>query len=206
MSGNLPFGFSGDPGDQNNPNQGPGGFDMSQLGAMLQQLGAMLQSGGNEVSGPVDWDLAHNLPGSPSARRATRRSMTTTFGASAKRSTSHRCGWTPRRCSPPVAQRPRPRWSRSEWLEATWPAWQQIIEPIAEGVQQTLTTMPDMGQINLEDLGIPGLRENMPAGMPDLNELAGPLGEHGQANGRGHVRGTGGQRARDTGRRRPRRK
>ena len=55
------FGFSGDPGDQNNPNQGPGGSDMSQLGAMLQQLGAMPQSGGNEVSRPVDWDLAHNL-------------------------------------------------------------------------------------------------------------------------------------------------
>ena len=58
MSGDLPFGFSPEPGDPKNP---AGGFDMSQFGAMLQQLGAMLQSGQNQVSGPVDWDLAKNL-------------------------------------------------------------------------------------------------------------------------------------------------
>ena len=59
MSGDLPFGFSPDPDDPKNPGQG--GFDMSQLGAMLQQLGAMLQSGQNQVAGPVDWELAKNL-------------------------------------------------------------------------------------------------------------------------------------------------
>ncbi|HPE11129.1 MAG: zinc-dependent metalloprotease [Actinobacteria bacterium] len=175
MSGNLPFGFSGDPGDQNNPNQGPGGFDMSQLGAMLQQLGAMLQSGGNEVSGPVDWDLAHNLArqsisqkGDPSVNDNDVRRIGEAFDLAQV--------WLDAATLFPAGGSAAPAtWSRSEWLEATWPAWQQIIEPIAEGVQQTLTTMPDMGQINLEDLGIPGLQENMPAGMPDLNELAGPL-------------------------------
>ncbi len=174
MSGNLPFGFSGDPGDSNDPNQGPGGFDMSQLGAMLQQLGAMLQSGGNEVSGPVDWDLARNLArqtisqkGDPSVNDNDVRRIAEAFELAQL--------WLDTATDFPAVSGTPSTWSRSEWLESTWPVWQQIIEPIAEGVQQTLTSMPDIGQVNLQDLGIPGLQENMPPGMPDLNELAGPL-------------------------------
>jgi putative hydrolase len=172
MSGNLPFGFSPEPGDQNNPNQG--GFDMSQFGAMLQQLGAMLQSGGNEVTGPVDWDLAHNLArqtisqkGDPSVNDNDVRRIGEAFDLAQV--------WLDAATTFPGGSGAPATWSRSEWLESTWPAWQQIIEPIAEGVQQTLTSMPDIGQLNLDDLGIPGLGENMPAGMPDINEIAGPL-------------------------------
>jgi putative hydrolase len=165
-----PFGFSPDPDDPKNP----GGFDMSQLGAMLQQLGAMLQSGGNEVSGPVDWDLAKNMArqtisqkGDPSVNDNDVRRVAEAFDLAQV--------WLDAATTFPAAAGVPATWSRSEWLENTWPVWQQIIEPIANGVQQTLTAMPDMGQINLLDLGIPGLPENMPDGMPDLNQLAGPL-------------------------------
>lgn len=170
MSGEIPFGFSPDP---NNP-PGQGGFDMSQLGAMLQQLGAMLQSGQNEVTGSVDWDLAKNMArqaisqkGDPSVNDNDVRRIAEAFDLAQV--------WLDAATTFPSGSVPPATWSRSEWLEFTWPAWQQIIEPIAEGVQQTLTAMPDMGQINLQDLGIPGLPENMPEGMPDLNQLAGPL-------------------------------
>lgn len=170
MSGNLPFGFSGDPGDPKNP----GGFDMSQLGAMLQQLGAMLQSGQNAVSGPVDWDLAKNLArqavaskGDPSVNDNDVRRVAEAFNLAQM--------WLDEATTFPAGVGVPATWSRSEWIENTWPAWQQIIEPIANGVQQTLTGMPDLGQMNLRDLGIPGLPENMPEGMPDLNALAGPL-------------------------------
>jgi len=52
MSGSLPFGFG-------MPDEGGGqsGFDMSQLGAMLQHLGRLLESGGD---GAVNWDLARD--------------------------------------------------------------------------------------------------------------------------------------------------
>jgi putative hydrolase len=165
----LPFGFSPDPDDPRNP----GGFDMSQLGAMLQQLGAMLQSSGNQVSGPVDWDLARNLArqaisqkGDPSVNTNDVRRIGEAFGLAQV--------WLDAATTFPGGAAGPAAWSRSEWLENTWPAWQQIIEPIADGVQQTLTSMPDFGAVNLQDLGIPGLPEGMP-GMPDLSELTGPL-------------------------------
>ena len=174
MSGDLPFGFSPNPDDPNNPGGGPGGFDMSQLGAMLQQLGAMLQSGQNTPAGPVDWDLAKYLArqaisqkGDPSVNDNDVRRIGEAFDLAQV--------WLDPATTFPAGTATPGVWSRSEWLENTWPVWQQIIEPIAEGVQQTLTSMPDMGQVNLQDLGIPGLAENMPEGMPDLNALAGPL-------------------------------
>lgn len=170
MSGDLPFGFSPEPGDPNNP----GGFDMSQLGAMLQQLGAMLQSGQNQVSGPVDWDLAKNLArqtvaqkGDPSVNANDVRRVADAFDLAQL--------WLDPATTFPAGTGAPATWSRSEWIENTWPAWQQIIEPIADGVQQTLTGMPDLGQMNLGELGIPGLPENLPEGMPDLNALAAPL-------------------------------
>jgi putative hydrolase len=164
-----PFGFSPNPDDPNS-----GGFDMSQLGAMLQQLGAMLQSSGNEVSGPVDWDLAKNLArqtisskGDPSVNSNDVRRIAEAFDLAQV--------WLDAATTFPAGGAAPAAWSRSEWLENTWPAWQQIIEPIADGVQKTLTSMPDFGQINLQDLGLPGLPEQMPPGMPDISEIAGPL-------------------------------
>lgn len=169
MSGDLPFGFSPEPGDPQNS-----GFDMSQFGAMLQQLGAMLQSGQNEVSGPVDWELAKNLArqtvsqqGDPSVNENDVRRIAEAFDLAQV--------WLDAATVFPAGGSAPAAWSRSEWIEHTWPAWQQIIEPIANGVQQTLTTMPDLGQMNLQDLGIPGLPENMPEGMPDISQIAGPL-------------------------------
>ena len=171
MSGDLPFGFSPEPGDPNNPG---GGFDMSQFGAMLQQLGAMLQSGQNQVSGPVDWELAKNLArqtvsqkGDPSVNENDVRRIAEAFDLAQL--------WLDPATVFPSGGGVPAAWSRSEWIEHTWPAWQQIIEPIADGVQQTLTSMPDLGQVNLADLGIPGLPENLPEGMPDISSIAGPL-------------------------------
>jgi uncharacterized protein (DUF2342 family) len=53
------------------------GFDMSQLGAMLQHLGRLLESGGD---GAVNWDLARDTArqaivqaGDPSVNDAERR-------------------------------------------------------------------------------------------------------------------------------------
>lgn len=170
MSGDLPFGFSPEPGDPKNP----GGFDMSQFGAMLQQLGAMLQSGQNSVSGPVDWELAKNLArqtvsakGDPSVNENDVRRIAEAFDLAQL--------WLDAATVFPSGSGVPAAWSRSEWIEHTWPAWQQIIEPIADGVQQTLTSMPDLGQMNLQDLGIPGLPENLPDGMPDISSIAGPL-------------------------------
>ena len=55
------------------------------------------------------------------------------------------------------------------WVREAFAIVPRTAYRCSEGVQQTLTAMPDMGQVNLQDLGIPGLPENMPEGMPDLN-------------------------------------
>lgn len=166
MSGDFPFGFTGGPGEPggNNP-----GFDMSQLGAMLQQLGAMLQSSQNEVTGPVDWELAKNMArqtisqkGDPSVNANDVRRIGDAFDLAQV--------WLDSATTFPAGTVKPGAWSRSEWLEHTWAAWQQIIEPIADGLQQTFTVSPE--SLNLESLGLP---EGLTEGMPDIKELTGPL-------------------------------
>lgn len=152
-------------------------FDLSQLGAMLSQLGAMLQSSQNAPTGPVDWELAKNVcrqaisgQGDPSVNANDTRRIADAFGIAQV--------WLDSATVFPAGGAVPATWSRSEWLEATWPAWQEIIEPIAAGVQSTLTTLPSLpgAGMDLTDLQIPGMPDGLPEGFPaDLSQIAGPL-------------------------------
>ncbi len=193
MSGDIPFGFgmSGqDPDDPSGPGGpggpggpmgfGAGGFDINSLGAALQQLGAMLQNqqAGGEATGPVNWPMVIDLArkklatdGDPSVSDAQRRAVVESVRLADV--------WLdpavtfPATTSAPVA------WSRSEWLEATTPVWRQVIEPIAEHMQQVVgQTMPGEG------MDIATLNENLPEqlrGMfpggipPEMAQMMGPM-------------------------------
>lgn len=159
MSGNLPFGF-GMPGD---PAGRPQGFDMSQLGDMLQQLGRMLSAG--DSSGPVNWTLVRDIA-RQSISEGGDPSITDGERAAVREAVDLADLWLGEGTVFPVSGTAL-AWSRSEWVEATQPAWQRIVEPIAEHVQKATSGLqPDAGQ--LESL--------LPEGLgPDAAAMLGPM-------------------------------
>ncbi len=151
MSGSLPFGF----GLPDDGGERPG-FDMSQLGAMLQHLGRLLESGGD---GAVNWDLARDTArqaivqaGDPSVNDAERREVISAVELAQV--------WLDPACTFPASSVSGAAWSRSEWLEATYPAWQRMVTPIAEHVQSVMSAMPAQGELP------PELAAMLPEGTP----------------------------------------
>ena len=162
VSGNLPFGF-GAPDDGADPPP----FDMSQLGAMLQHLGKLLESGGD---GTVNWDLARDsarqaivTAGDPSVSDAERRAVSDAISLAQV--------WLDPACTFPASASGSHAWSRSEWLEATFPAWQRIVAPIAEHVATVISSSaPGAGALP------PELAALLPEGAPpEALAMMGPL-------------------------------
>jgi putative hydrolase len=151
MSGSLPFGFG-----MPDESAGRPAFDMSQLGAMLQHLGRLLESGGD---GAVNWDLARDTArqaiaqaGDPSVSDAERRDVASAVELAQV--------WLDPTCTFPASSASGAAWSRSEWLEATYPAWQRMVTPIAEHVQSVMSSMPTSGELP------PELAAMLPEGTP----------------------------------------
>src|SRR5882672_10746972 len=134
-SGGPGGGGSGDPGGG-----GPGGEAMGPFGAMgdpqqfadaLRQFADMLSYRG----GPVNWDLAKNVArhaivaaGDPSVLDAQRREITEAVRLADL--------WLDEAAEFPSGIRKIEAWSRSEWLEATFPVWAKLCDPIAaKGVE-----------------------------------------------------------------------
>src|SRR6478672_8375870 len=175
-----PFGFGmpdkpedsgGGPGD---PGGGvPGGGAMGPFGAMgdpqqfadaLRQFADMLSYRG----GPVNWDLAKNVArhaivaaGDPSVLDAQRRDVTEAIRLADL--------WLDEATSFPSGIRKIEAWSRSEWLEATFPVWAKLCDPIAaKGVE----AMSGMFTADPAQLG-----EDIPEEMRQaLGALGGPGG------------------------------
>ena len=129
MSSPPPFGF-GVPDESGGP-----GFDMSQLGAMLQQLGRLLQEGGS--GGPVNWDLARDT-----ARQALAESGDPAVSDAARTAVAEAVAlaqlWLDPQTAFPASSSAAEAWSRAEWLERTFPSWQAIVAPVAEQVNAML--------------------------------------------------------------------
>jgi putative hydrolase len=149
MSGGFGFGVPDGP-------SGGSPFDMSQLGAMLQHLGRLLESGSD---GAVNWDLARDTArqaiaqaGDPSVSDAQRRAVTEAVELAQV--------WLDPACTFPASSAGGGAWSRSEWLEATYPAWQRIVAPIAEHVQSVMSAAPTPGEIP------PEIAALLPEGTP----------------------------------------
>ena len=171
MSSGPPFGFTPEGGEEGGPGFDPSKMDMSQLGEMLQQLGQMISAGtGPGGDGPVNWTLAHD-----SARAALAAEGDPSVGDSERRSVEAAVSlaqvWLDDVTDfPPTAG--ASAWSRSEWLEATLPAWHRIIEPVAGHVQEaTSSLLPGAGpgEGGGDALALP---EGLP---PELAALAGPM-------------------------------
>src|SRR5580693_8253065 len=113
--------------------QGPFGAmgDPQQFADALRQFADMLSWRG----GPVNWDLAKNVArhaivaaGDPSVLDVQRREITEAVRLADL--------WLDEAAAFPSGIRKIEAWSRSEWLEATFPIWAKLCDPIAaKGVE-----------------------------------------------------------------------
>ena len=151
-----PFGPLGVPGAG-----GPGGAN--QFADALRQFADLLSYSG----GPVNWELAKNLArhaiaakGDPSVLANERAAVTDAIRLADL--------WLDDVTTFPSGIRKIEAWSQSEWLEATFPVWSSLCEPIAiKGVD----AMSSMVNIDPSQLG-----EDMPEEMRAMLGGLGGLG------------------------------
>ena len=142
--------------------QGPFGAmgDPNQFADALRQFADLLSWQG----GPVNWDLAKNVArhaiaaaGDPSVLEAQRREITEAVRLADL--------WLDEATTFPSGIRKIEAWSRSEWLEATFPVWAKLCDPIAaKGVE----AMSGMLNIDPAQLG-----EDVPE---EMRQALGALG------------------------------
>jgi len=126
-----PFGAMGDP---------------QQFADALRQFADMLSYRG----GPVNWDLAKNVArhaivgaGDPSVLDAQRREVTEAVRLADL--------WLDEATAFPSGIRKIEAWSRSEWLEATFPVWAKLCDPIAAKGVEAMSGMFTAGPAQLGD-------------------------------------------------------
>src|SRR5580658_4608682 len=169
-------GGSGGAGGPGGPLGGPLGpmGDPQQFADALRQFADLLSWKG----GPVNWDLAKNVArhaiaaaGDPSVLDAQRREITEAVRLADL--------WLDEAVTFPSGVRKIEAWSRSEWLEATFPVWAKLCDPIAaKGVE----AMSGMFNADPAQLG-----EDVPE---EIRQALGALG--GGAGGLGGLQGLAG--------------
>lgn len=162
MSGNPPFGFH-PPGEGESENP-LGGFDLTSIGAALESLGRMMQSGG--VGGPINWEMAKQIARQHEAQRDD-PGVATPERSAVEDAVRLANLWLDDACGFAASNAAAISWSRGEWVDSTIPAWQRIVTPVAEHVQQTMSGL----------LGGQGLPTGALPGVPDdhIQQMLGPL-------------------------------
>jgi putative hydrolase len=156
--GQGPFGAAGPFGAMGDPNQ---------FADALRQFADLLSWQG----GPVNWDLAKNVArhaiaaaGDPSVLEAQRREITEAVRLADL--------WLDEATTFPSGIRKIEAWSRSEWLEATFPIWAKLCDPIAaKGVE----AMSGMLNVDPDQMG-EDVPEEMRQALGALGGGAGGLG------------------------------
>ena len=141
--------------------------DPQQFADALRQFADLLSWRG----GPVNWDLAKNVArhaiaavGDPSVLEAQRREVTEAVRLADL--------WLDEATAFPSGIRKIEAWSRSEWLEATFPIWAKLCDPIAaKGVE----AMSGMLNVDPSQLG-EDVPEEMRQALGALGGGAGGLG------------------------------
>ena len=166
-----PFGF-GLPGGADGPG-GPG--DPNQFADALRQFADLLSYTG----GPVNWDLAKNLArhaiagrGDPSVLGNERAAVTEAVRLADL--------WLDDVTAFPSGIRKIEAWSQSEWLEATFPVWSTLCEPIATRAIEAMGSMAAFDPAQLDEEVPPEMRA-MLAGMGGMNAFAPMLRQLGGA-------------------------
>jgi putative hydrolase len=167
-----PFGF-GPPGGPG----GPGGSgDPNQFADALRQFADLLSYTG----GPVNWDLAKNLArhaiagrGDPSVLANERAAVTEAVRLADL--------WLDDVTAFPSGIRKIEAWSQSEWLEATFPVWSTLCEPIATRAIEAMGSMAAFDPAQLDDESVPPEMRAMLSGMGGMTAFAPMLRQLGGA-------------------------
>ena len=185
MAERPPFGFGppGQPGDDNNRGgQGPGaggplgfgfgvpggdsGGNPNQFADALRQFADLLSYSG----GPVNWELAKNLArhaivakGDPSVLGNERAAVTDAVRLADL--------WLDGVTTFPSGIRKVEAWSKSEWLEATFPVWTTLCGPIAAKAVDAMGSMLAFDPSTV-DADMPAEMKAMLQGMGGLTALA----------------------------------
>jgi putative hydrolase len=134
-----PFGFGSGEGGADNPFAAMfGSLNPTDLGAAFQQLGQMLSYEG----GPVNWDMAKQIARQTVAQGTPDGTKDESVGP-AERTTVEEAVrladlWLDGATALPSGASTSVAWSRAEWVEATLPAWQQLVDPVAERVGRAM--------------------------------------------------------------------
>jgi putative hydrolase len=183
-----PFGFGppGRPGDDdpNSGGQGPGGqgpfgfgfgapgapgggANPNQFADALRQFADLLSYSG----GPVNWELAKNL-----ARHAIAAKGDPSVLANERTAVSDAVRladlWLDDVTTFPSGIRKIEAWSKSEWLEATFPVWSSLCEPIAAKAVDAMGSMVAFDPSQLDSTDVPAEMRAMLAGMGGFSAFA----------------------------------
>jgi putative hydrolase len=160
--GQGPFGFGlpGSPGD-------PGGANPNQFADALRQFADLLSYSG----GPVNWELAKNLArhaiaakGDPSVLANERAAVTDALRLADL--------WLDDVTTFPSGIRKIEAWSKAEWLEATFPVWSALCDPIAAKAVDAMGSMMAIDPSQLEGDDVPPEMRAMLSGMGGLSAFA----------------------------------
>ena len=170
--GQNPFGF-GMPGCPGDPS---GGANPNQFADALRQFADLLSYSG----GPVNWELAKNLArhtivakGDPSVLANERAAVTEAVRLADL--------WLDDVTAFPSGIRKIEAWSKSEWLEATFPVWSSLCEPIAAKAVDAMGSMMAFDPSQLGDAEVPPEMRAMLSGMGGLSAFAPMLRQLGGA-------------------------
>ena len=187
---NFPFGFnpgSSDEGDENSGASNPGtpggtpidpfaalmGGSPGDLGAAFSRLGELMSYQG----GPVNWDLARDVA-RQTVSAAGDRSIATAEREQILDAMRLAELWLDAACAFPASSTTVKAWSRAEWVEATLPAWRELVDPLAGRVVDSMGAMLG-GAGGLGGIGGAGGPDNPLAQLGAMPEqaaaLAGPM-------------------------------
>ncbi|MFF6905808.1 zinc-dependent metalloprotease [Streptomyces sp. NPDC012389] len=129
-----PFGFGPGAGGDNPFAAMFGAMNPNDLGAAFQQLGQMLSYEG----GPVNWDMAKQIARQTVSQGTADGTKDASVGPSERTAVDEALRladlWLDGVTSMPSGSVSTVAWSRAEWVEASLPAWQQLVDPVAERV------------------------------------------------------------------------
>ncbi|MFH8978496.1 zinc-dependent metalloprotease [Streptomyces sp. NPDC017890] len=135
-----PFGFGpgagglGGPGADNPFAAMFGSMNPNDLGAAFQQLGQMLSYEG----GPVNWDMAKQIARQTVSQGTPDGTKDASIGPSERTAVQEAVRladlWLDDATALPSGAGTAVAWSRAEWVEATLPAWRELVDPVAERV------------------------------------------------------------------------
>ncbi|MFE0801543.1 zinc-dependent metalloprotease [Streptomyces sp. NPDC058812] len=135
-----PFGFGpgagglGGPGADNPFAAMFGSMNPNDLGAAFQQLGQMLSYEG----GPVNWDMAKQIARQTVSQGTPDGTKDASVGPAERNAVQEAVRladlWLDDATALPSGAGTAVAWSRAEWVEATLPAWRELVDPVAERV------------------------------------------------------------------------